>query len=230
MPELPPQPPPDEPAPPPGPAARRSWRIAGFLILLLVIATGYFGHHAYQEHQAARRSASLGRMKEVGSVLLAFDTENGTFPDGGSLKDICDATGLPPWPLVTSNDYFRQMVVVGMAKEEIFADGVKQKADGVTTPLSKILEGGECSWGYIPWSSSGEPSRVVLVYPMVPGTRRMDPGIFGGKGFILRLDNSVTVVNIEKNGTVLQNGKDLFDPSQPMWDGKLPDLKWPAPK
>lgn len=196
----------------------------------MLIAAGYFAHHAYQDHLAVRRAEATARMRQVGTVLMRFDTEYGTSPDEGTLKDICDASGHRPWPLVTSNDYFRQVVVAGMAKEEIFADGVKQKADGVITPLSKILEGGECSWGYIPWSSSGEPSRIVLVYPMVPGTRRFDPDTFGGLGFVMRLDNSVTAVKIEKDGTVRQNGKDLFDPSQPMWGGQVPNLKCPARK
>lgn len=230
MPTTPPQPPPDEPAPPPGPEAKRSWRIAGLLLVLMVIAAAYFGYRAYQEHLAARRAEAAARMGEVVTALLTFDTEYGSFPNEATLKDICDATGHKPWPLLTSNDYFRQVVAAGLAKEEVFVDGVRQKADGVTSPLAKILEGGECSWGYIPSGSSGDPSRIVLIYPMVPGTRRLDPGVFEGLGFVMRLDNSVTAVKIEKDGTVLQNGRDLFDPSQPMWNGTPPDLKWPAIK
>jgi hypothetical protein len=41
------------------------------------------------------------------------------------------------------------------------------------------------------------------------------------------LDTSVITLPVDKSGHVYLNGKDLFDPSQPFWGGKVPDVKWP---
>lgn len=71
--------------------------------------------------------------------------------------------------------------------------------------------------------------------PVVPGTWKFDPKPFNGEAIILFLNssgaglpgNSATVLPIDKNGDVLLNGMNLFDPRQPFWRGKAPDIKWP---
>jgi hypothetical protein len=40
-------------------------------------------------------------------------------------------------------------------------------------------------------------------------------------------DFRVQRLPVDKSGHVYLNGKDLFDPSQPFWGGKAPDVKWP---
>ncbi len=43
---------------------------------------------------------------------------------------------------------------------------------------------------------------------------------------MLRVDNYVPSLPIDSSGRVMLNGMDLFDPRQPLWGGRAPDLKW----
>jgi len=54
-----------------------------------------------------------------------------------------------------------------------------------------------------------------------------DPKVLGGKAIVLRVDNSVQSLPIEADGRVLIDGKDISDPAQPFWNGKVPPIKWP---
>jgi hypothetical protein len=48
-----------------------------------------------------------------------------------------------------------------------------------------------------------------------------------GKAIILRTGPGSLTYPVDKSGHVKINGKDLFDPSQPFWNGKAPVVKWP---
>jgi hypothetical protein len=61
---------------------------------------------------------------------------------------------------------------------------------------------------------------------LIPGTTQFDPKPFKGIAVILHADASVTKEPIDKTRRVMIGGKDIFDPSQPFWAGKVPDLKW----
>ena len=63
--------------------------------------------------------------------------------------------------------------------------------------------------------------------PLLKGKTTFDRLSFHGKAVILFLDNSAKSLPIEKDGRVLLNGMDIFDPRQPFWKGKAPDIKWP---
>jgi len=163
-----PQPPPDVPAPPPGRAAKRSWVVMGVLIALGLSALGLFGHRELERRKEARITKMFRYFRSLGYCMVNFDSEYGTFPDDETLADVCTASGQAPWPLITSNDYFRQMIVA-RTPEMIFSDGGlsgwTRKADGIVRPRSKALEAGECAWAYFPHSSSGHPGRPILAYP-----------------------------------------------------------------
>ena len=63
--------------------------------------------------------------------------------------------------------------------------------------------------------------------PLLKGQKKFDRSCFKGRAVILFLDHSARALPIEKDGHVLINGMDIFDPRQPFWKGKTPDLKWP---
>lgn len=50
---------------------------------------------------------------------------------------------------------------------------------------------------------------------------------YDGNAVVLRADTTVTLLPVNESGHVHLNGKDLFDPTQPFWNGKAPDVKWP---
>jgi hypothetical protein len=70
-----------------------------------------------------------------------------------------------------------------------------------------------------------------VVFPLISGKRLFDYKLakkyYDCKAVVLFIDNSVRSYPVDKSGHVYINGKDLFDPSQPFWNGKVPDVKWP---
>ena len=76
-------------------------------------------------------------------------------------------------------------------------------------------------------NGAGNPSRLLVVAPLVKGKTTFDPAVLGGKAVVLRVDNSVQSFPIGKDGRVMIDGLDLFDPAQPFWDGKVPPVLWP---
>ena len=70
------------------------------------------------------------------------------------------------------------------------------------------------------------PETPVIVSPLIPGTTRFDPRPFDGKAVVLRLDYSAKTETIDSSGRVMIGGMDIFDPRQPWWGGKTPDIKW----
>jgi hypothetical protein len=94
----------------------------------------------------------------------------------------------------------------------------------------KILEKGEVAFGYIAGlSAEGNPARPIAFRPIIPGTNRFDPKPFDGKVVVLRIDNSVVSLNINKDGYVIHDGgKTLFDAGEDtVWKGKVPDIRYP---
>jgi hypothetical protein len=90
------------------------------------------------------------------------------------------------------------------------------------------LKKGECAFTYIAGLSfSFDPTAPVLIAPVVPGTWKFDPKPFDGKAVVLRIDGSAKAEPIDKHGNVMIGGMNLFDPRQPYWHGKAPDIKWP---
>jgi hypothetical protein len=92
--------------------------------------------------------------------------------------------------------------------------------------LEKLVK---CSFAYLSGlTASGHPGRPMVVAPLVKGKTTFDPHVLGGKAVILKVDNSVISLPIEPDGRVLIDGKDIFDPAQPFWGGKVPQVKWPG--
>jgi len=98
---------------------------------------------------------------------------------------------------------------------------------------AKALEKGETPFSYIEGLSSSKysPETPIVVFPLVAGKRLFDYKLckkeYGGTAFVLSLDGAVNLYPVDKSGHVFINGKDIFDPSQPFWHGKAPDVKWP---
>lgn len=229
-----PQPPPDAPAPPPSEAALRSrrkfrwvWIVGVISILGLAVAPMFIR----RKRTSCGPTEQVHNARQIGLALYEFEVEYGKFPDATTIAAVRSKTGsLMPLGTKSSNDYFRQLMAGGIAMSEamFYAKGRgTHKPDGLMNG-SQALAKGECGFTYLSGlSSKGNPSRPIIVAPMIPGTDRFDPKPFEGKAVLLRLDNSVTSLPIDKNGHVIVGGKNLFDPSNPIWDGKPPVIAWP---
>jgi hypothetical protein len=176
------------------------------------------------------QTKAVNDFRKIGLALFEFETEYGKFPDETTIEAVRKQTGTRlALGTKTSNDYFRQLIAAGFASEDVFHSKVpgrnrheKRVAD------AQALEKGEVNISYLAGLfSSGNPSRPLLFLPLIPGTDRFDPKPFGGKAIILKIDNSVTSMNIAEDGHVMLNGKNLLDPTNPIWGKEKWTLVWP---
>lgn len=242
-----PQPPPGAPAPPPSSAARRSirWRNwifgVGMISVVLSLGLGFLIFEMPRRHRGPHhRSESITNLRLIGLALFEFDTAFGRFPDASTIAEVKaqDPSSTIPLGSSTSNELFRQLLVTEIvASESQFysrppSSGPHRRPDNNFLGTN-ALEKGECGFAYIAGLSttSHPPDTPLAMAPLVPGQMKFDykhcKEFFGGKAVVLFIDNSVRSLPVDKSGRVLINGKDLFDPSQPFWGGKAPDVKWP---
>jgi hypothetical protein len=189
---------------------------------------------------AHQTGESAGNLRQIGLALLEFDTDFGRFPDSSTIAQVKerDPSTTIPLGLSTSNELFRQLLVTEVAPSESMfysrppGSGPHRRPDNNFVGTN-ALEKGECGFAYIAGLSttSHPPDTPLAMAPLVPGQRKFDykhcKEFFGGKAVILCIDCSVRSLPVDKSGRVWINGKDLFDPSQPFWGGKAPDVKWP---
>lgn len=231
------QPPPDIPAPPPGAEALRSQRLtriifwiggicvlpfAGTLLLAIFLGRG---------HQYPERSKAINNLRQIGISLFEFDAEYGRFPDASTIAAVksANATSLT-LDDSSSNKLFRQLIVNGLKSEQPFwakTPATPRYPDDLYSTDANALAPGECAFAYIAGlTSSDAPETPIVLGPLEKGRSTFDPKPFQGNAVILHLDNSVSQLVIQKDGRALLNRMDIFDPRQPFWKGKVPNIKW----
>ena len=234
--DLPPQPPPDVPAPPPGPEAIRSRRVMKWILLLgalsifiLLLAglspltrSGGPGHHS--------RPEALSNLRQIGLNLFFFEEDYGRFPDASTIPAVQSTTGTTlALGTSSSNDLFRQLLATVGKSEKIFwaQTSIPRRPPNDVLGADALVPG-ECAISYIAGlTSAGDPETPIAMTSVIRGTWKFDREAFGGRAIVLRLNGSATEFPIDKNGDVILNGMNLFDPRQPFWRGKAPAIKYP---
>lgn len=184
-----------------------------------------------RSHKNSDLTEAVSNARQIGLALFQFETEYGRFPDAALITELRrkTKTHLNSEPK-SSNDFFRQLLASGIAgNEEMFYAKIAgvRKPDGVIAG-SRALEKGEVGFSYLAGlQCEGNPSQPLVVTPLIPGTDRFDPTRFGGKAIVLRMDNSVSSMTIGKGGRVIVNGKNLLDPTNPVWGTNKWTLVWP---
>ncbi len=232
-----PQPPPNAPAPPPSEAAllsQRKWNrllTVGLVSLGIVVLLVLTAPLILRSRKKSDQVEAISNSRQIGLALFEFETEYGKFPDPTTIAAVKTKTGtLLPLGATTSNDFFRQLIGSEIAQSESMfyaKTRTTRKPDGLMAG-SHALEKGECGFTYILGATKrSNPSRPIVVTPMIFGTDRFDPKPFKGKAVVLKMDNSVTSLSIDKAGHVIVNGKNLMDPHHPIWEGHAPVIAWP---
>lgn len=177
------------------------------------------------------QTEGVNNLRQIGNALLEFEAEYGKFPNESTIDAVKVKTGttlsLGKEPRMI---FFRQLIATGIRQSEsmFYSEGNGSKRPDDVTSRGKALEKGECGFAYLAGQSSmGISYRPLVVTPIIPGTDRFDPRIFDGKALIFKMDNSVTAVNIDKNGHAMLQGMNLLDPTHPMWGGEKWTLVWP---
>ncbi len=169
---------------------------------------------------------ALNNSKQIHLALMEFDKDYNSFPDRETLVMVRESTESPLAASggTYSNDYFRQLLACNLGNEKMFyakAVGTRKPDDIFNTP-AKALEAGEVGFGYIMdgttgFSSSNNTGIPVLVTPLAKGsTELFDPGPFGDKAVVLRIDGSASELKITASKklsmgggkTLLQTGAD----------------------
>jgi hypothetical protein len=181
------------------------------------------GHHPTSE--------VIRNMRQLGLVLFEFKSEYGKYPDMDSMNVVSENAGAELRPTIeSSNDVFRQLIVSGVAQNETifhFRTRDGKKPDNVMSG-QRMLEKGEVGFSYISGLSPEEnPSRPLIIAPLVPGTDRFDPEPLDGTAVILATDGSFKIMQIEKDGHVRVDGMNVLDPKHPVWAGEKWKLLWP---
>lgn len=237
-----PQPPPNAPAPPPTDAAilsqkKWNWLVWVGLFSILIVLLGLMAPLTIRSRTKSDQTEAVNNARQIGLVLFEFDTKYGKYPDASTILDVSkDAAmdlNLSKLSLGTksSNDYFRQLLAGGFTQSEsmFFANILGAKKPDNDIKGAEALKKGECGFAYLAGlSSEGNPSRPLIVTPLIPGTDRFDPKRFEGKAVILKADNSVTSITIDKDGHVMMLGKNLLDPTNQVWGkGDKFVIVWP---
>jgi len=197
-----------------------------FLTLVLIILSPFFHSRKY-----ADRTEAFSNIKEVHLALIDFDTDYGSFPNASTIPAVKAKTSTSlALGSSSSNELFRQLIASTAKTESIFwakTSATSHRPDGDLTGIH-ALEKGECAFTYIAGlSSSSALDAPVAMVQVIPGTWEFDPKPFKGKAVVLRIDGSAKIETIDRNGHVMIGGMNIFDPRQPYWRGKTPDIKWP---
>ena len=236
--DLAPQPPPDAPAPPPGPEAIRSHRVmrrilvAGTLSIIGILIAGMILIAVRRPHRGSSLTEATSNMKSLHLAILEFDSDYGSFPDASTMAEIKATTSTTlPLGTTSSNEIFRQLMATTVRSESAFwaRTAITPRKPDNNISGGHALEKGECAFAYIAGlSASDDPATPIMMAPVDPAGRCFErTKDYGNKSVILFIDGSVKHLPVDKHGQVQLNGMDLFDPRQPFWKGKTPDIKWP---
>jgi hypothetical protein len=207
------------------------WWLGGFSIgipVLFLLSAPVF----LKARKASERTEALNNIRQIGMCLFEFESDYGRFPDASTIAEVQRRTSTPLTLTDTSsNQLFRQLLATGLKSEKPFYAGIRggRRPDDVFHSDSTALQKGECGFSYIAGLHTGwEPETPLVLTPMKRGTKTFDtPRKWGERAVVLRLDNSASFFHVDAKGRALATvGRDLFDPSQPFWKGKAPDLKW----
>jgi hypothetical protein len=237
-----PQPPPNAPAPPISEVTRRSrkWRNwiwgVGILSVVFFVLAGFVMPLIIRVNKKASLSEAISNGRSFSLALFEFEATYGRFPDPSTIAKVnADHPGHGlKLGSHSSNDFFRQLIAADICPSEIpfYANTTNSRKPDNVVRGSMALEKGECAFSYVAGLSSTDPADTpIAMVPLLPGKRLFDykscKKYFGGKAVIVHLDCSVRSIHVDKTGHAYIDGKDLFDPSQPFWGGKVPDVKWP---
>jgi prepilin-type N-terminal cleavage/methylation domain-containing protein len=224
---------------------RRGFTLVELLVVIVIIAAlaGLTAPMVIRQRKKADQTEAVNNARQIGLALFEFETEYGSFPDDATGTAVASATDTTKVAGNTANDRFRQLIRSGIAQSEAMfyaKTSFSKKPDGVYNTDTTALEGGEVGFGMIVrsdetgLSAAGNPSRPVVVAPFTDALAgQFDSDYYDGKAVVLKLDNSVTSLNIVKSsGKVLISGKDLLATGpDTVWGTDLtPQFSYPKKK
>ena len=204
--------------------------IFGFVLLIAFIAA-LSAPVIIRQINKADQTEAISNAKQIGLALFQFEDEYGNYPNAATASLVAAKTQTPQITGSSSNARFRQLFSANITEsEEMFYAKTPntRKPDGIIVGNEAIAQN-ECGFGYIDnIPAKIKDSRPIAMAPFIPGTNKFDSKSFSGKAVILWTDNSVTTLTIDPStGEALLKGKDILDPTHPIWGGTPPKLLLP---
>ena len=199
---------------------------------ILFVLAGLTAPMVVRSAKKSEQTQAISNLRHIGLALYEFETQYGTFPDDKTRYLVDKKHPGHGFNLSgkSSNAMFRQLFAADIIQSEaMFYAKLKgtRKPDDIITP-GEALRKGEVGFGYIAGlSNKGNPARPVAFCPIIPGTDRFDPKPFDGQAVVLRMDNSVVSVKIDKHGHALMGGVNMLSPANPIWGGEKIDIRCP---
>lgn len=175
-----------------------------------------------------QQATAVMHLRQIGLALFEFDADYGSFPNEKTAALVKEATDSKAnLKTTTSNDFFYQLIAAKIIDTDgIFTLDSPKKGEEAPKPLESIKK---CAFSYLTGiNASGNPSRPLVLAPLISGKKTFDSALLGGKAAVLFVDCSAKLFPIEKDGRVMIDGMDIFDPAQPFWKGEVPAIAWPA--
>lgn len=203
----------------------------GFCILGIAVLAGLSAPLVIRQRKKADQAEAISNARQIGLALFEFKEEYGNYPDDATAKAVAEATNTELITGSTANDRFRQLIRAGIVQSErpFYAHIPSVHNPDELIDGGNALAQGECGFAYIGnLITTDQAARPLAITPLIPGTTRFDPQPFDGKAVILWTDNSVRSLPIDrKSGKVMLDGKNLLEPSHPVWGGQPPVIVLP---
>ncbi len=219
---------------------RRGFTLVELLVVIVIIASlaGLTAPMVIRQRKKADATEATNNARQIGLALFEFETEYGSYPEND--PQIAQTLGTEPFTAATtvtnSEDAFRQLFVAGITQsEDMFYAKIQgaDKPDGDFDTATTCLQDGENGFAYVmdsngtnALSTGGNPSRVLVVTPMV-STSGFDPDPFDSKAVYLKIDNSVSQTRIRPGTDADDDGTTtLFDTGTgSVWGSDAPTVK-----
>lgn len=216
---------------------RRGFTLVELLVVIVIIASlaGLTAPMVIRQRKKADATEATSNARQIGLALFEFETEHGSYPQNstGTKETLGEIPFEPSATITNSEDAFRQLFVAGITQsEDMFYAKIKgaKKPDGAFSTATSCLENGENGFAYVmadasdALSTGGNPSRALVVTPMVSATN-FDPDPFDGKAIYLKIDNSVSQTRIRENASG-EGTTTLFDTgTDSVWGSDAPTVK-----
>jgi prepilin-type N-terminal cleavage/methylation domain-containing protein len=227
----------------------RGFTLVELLVVIVIIAAlaGLTAPMVIRQRKKADQTEAVNNAKQIGLAMFEFDAAYGSYPSQTTAESFPEAT-IGALFGTNSNDFFRQFIASEISSSETMfyaKANYTKKPDNVYNASGKALAPREVGFGYImngdvAFSSSGNPSRVLAVAPLAGSTTPASDGTFDletydSKAVVLRIDNSVQSLNVQKTSKKAQLNntapiKYLLDTgADSIWgEGVTPSIKVPS--
>ena len=197
---------------------RRGFTLVELLVVIVIIAAlaGLTAPMVIRQRKKADQTEAVSNARQIGLALFEFENEYGSYPDATTATAVASATGSTlTLGATSSNDYFRQLLAGNFTQSEriFYAKIPSAKKPDDNIAGAEALKEGEVGFGYMldtasGFSAAGNPSRPLAVTPLVTGVTdgTFDPAPFDSKAIVLRMDNSVTSINIRLDKKIILGG------------------------